>query len=274
MGDLQAEPLVAEPEVACRPPLSPRVVVVMPAFNAARTLEATCARIPAGVAHAIILVDDASEDATVEIAERLNLITIRHRKNCGYGRSQKTCYQKALELEADIVVMLHPDYQYDPKILPDLIAPIANGAADVVLASRFLGAPLAGGMPLYKFVGNRVLTWLENRALGQTLSEYHTGYRAFSSTALRSISFAGNSESFVFDNELLAQFVLARLRIAEVPVRTRYAEDSSTIGFGTSLRYGMGCLRVMTESVLQRSGLVAFERYTAPSSRIVTHKQA
>jgi glycosyltransferase involved in cell wall biosynthesis len=237
------------------------VVVVMPAYNAAQTLEATYHRIPAGSYDSIVLVDDRSRDETVAVAERLDLVTLRHRFNRGYGGNQKSCYTKALELGAEIVVMLHPDNQYDPSILPDLVAPIAAGQADVVLASRFLGDPLAGGMPRYKFVANRLLTWLENRVLGQRLTEYHTGYRAFSRRALLGINFEANSEGFVFDNEILVQLVLGRFRIVEVPVRTRYATDSSSVGFATGLVYGFGCLRVMCESLLERSGWLHFKRY-------------
>ncbi len=233
----------------------------MPAYNAAQTLEATYERIPEGCCDAIVLVDDRSRDETPDIAERLNLTTIRHRHNRGYGGNQKSCYTKALEMGADIVVMVHPDNQYDPAIIPDLVAPIADGRADAVLASRFLGNPLAGGMPLYKYVFNRCLTFVENVILGQRFTEYHTGYRAFSREALLAINFEANSEDFVFDNEMLVQLVLAKQRFEEVPVRTHYATDSSSVGFWTSTRYGLGCLRVMLESVLERSGIAHFKRY-------------
>jgi glycosyltransferase involved in cell wall biosynthesis len=245
------------------------VVVVMPAYNAAATLVKTYARIPPGSCDAVILVDDRSSDETAEIAERLNLITIRHRHNRGYGGNQKSCYTKALEFGADIVVMLHPDNQYDPGIIPYLVAPIAEGRADVVLASRFLGSPLAGGMPLYKYVCNRLLTGTENLVLGRRFSEYHTGYRAFSREALLAVNFEANSEDFVFDNEIIVQCVLAGLRFAEVPVRTHYATDSSSVGAATSLRYGLGCLRVMLESVLHRTGLASFRRYPRKPPRLV-----
>ena len=247
----------------------PRVIVVMPAYNAAATLVKTYARIPPGSCDAVVLVDDRSSDETPEIAERLNLITIRHRHNRGYGGNQKSCYTKALELGADIVVMLHPDNQYDPGIVPDLVAPIAEGRADVVLASRFLGSPLAGGMPLYKYVFNRVLTWTENLVLRQRFSEYHTGYRAFSREALLAVNFEANSEDFVFDNEIIVQLVLAGQRFAEVPVRTHYATDSSSVGVSTSLRYGLGCLRVMVESILHRANLATFKRYPRKPPRLV-----
>jgi glycosyltransferase involved in cell wall biosynthesis len=244
------------------------VVVVMPAYNAAATLEATYQGIPDGACDAIVLVDDRSSDETPEIAEKLDIITIRHRHNRGYGGNQKSCYTKALELGADVVVMLHPDNQYDPRIVPDLVAPIAAGRADFVLASRFLGNPLKGGMPLYKFVFNRFLTWTENLVLGKRFSEYHTGYRAFSRTALLAMNFEANSEDFVFDNEMIVQGVLAGLRFEEVPVRTHYATDSSSVGFSTSLRYGFGCLRVMVESVLHRSGAATFKRFPRTPARL------
>jgi len=240
----------------------------MPAYNAAATLEATYERIPPGACDAVILVDDRSSDATPEIAEKLNLITIRHRHNRGYGGNQKSCYTKALEIGADVVVMLHPDNQYDPGIVPDLVEPIAAGRADFVLASRFLGNPLKGGMPLYKFVCNRLLTWTENLMLGERFSEYHTGYRAFSRRALLAMNFEANSEDFVFDNEMIAQGVLAGLRFEDVPVRTHYATDSSSVGFKTSVRYGFGCLRVMIESVLHRAGLATFKRYPRRAPRL------
>jgi glycosyltransferase involved in cell wall biosynthesis len=246
-----------------------RVVVVMPAYNAAATLVKTYESIPPGACDAVVLVDDRSSDETADLAERLNLTTLRHRHNRGYGGNQKTCYTKALELGADVVVMLHPDNQYDPSIIPDLVAPIAAGKADIVLASRFLGRPLAGGMPLYKYIFNRGLTLTENLVLGQRFSEYHTGYRAFSREALLALNFEANSEDFVFDNEIIVQGVLAGLRFTEVPVRTHYATDSSSVGVGTSLRYGLGCLRVMLESILHRTRLATFKRYPRKPPRLV-----
>ncbi|MEM7311239.1 MAG: glycosyltransferase family 2 protein [Planctomycetota bacterium] len=276
MANVHTEPeseLASDAEAQAAEPGRPRVIVVMPAYNAAQTLEATYERIPAGACDGIVLVDDRSSDATPEIAERLNLITIRHRHNRGYGGNQKSCYTKALELGADVVVMVHPDNQYDPGIIPDLVAPIAEGRADAVLASRFLGNPLAGGMPLYKYVCNRVLTWTENLILGERLSEYHTGYRAFSRKALLAVNFEANSEDFVFDNEMIVQCVLAKLRFAEVPVRTHYATDSSSVGFGTSVRYGFGCLRVMVESVLHRTNLASFRRYPRKPPRLEPDSQ-
>ena len=239
----------------------------MPAFNAARTLEATYQRIPLGCCDVVILVDDQSTDETPDIADRLNLDTIRHRHNRGYGGNQKTCYGRALELGAELIVMLHPDNQYDPGVIPDLLQPLAQGRADVVLASRFLGDPLAGGMPLYKYLFNRLLTVLQNRVLGQSFSEYHTGYRAFSRKALLAVNFEANSEGFVFDNEIIVQMILAGMRFEEVPVHTRYASDSSSVGLLTSLGYGLGCLRVTLQYLLHRYSLLRVKRFPTPHDR-------
>jgi glycosyltransferase involved in cell wall biosynthesis len=256
LGDA-VDPRHAEPIPAGRP----RTIVVMPAYNAARTLEATYARIPPGACDGIVLVDDKSRDETTAIAERLNLDVIRHRHNRGYGGNQKTCYSRALELGAEIVVMLHPDNQYDPSIIPDLVGPIAAGRAKWVMASRFLGDPLAGGMPRYKFWFNRFLTRMQNLALGVRLSEYHTGYRAFHRDALLAVNFEANSEGFVFDNEIIVQLLLAKMPCEEVPVRTHYATDSSSVGFGTSLIYGLGCLRVTLQYYLHRWGWIRLKRF-------------
>ncbi|MBK9385064.1 MAG: glycosyltransferase family 2 protein [Planctomycetes bacterium] len=248
------------------PPGRPRTIVVMPAYNAARTLEATYKRIPPGACDAVVLVDDKSRDETPEVAEKLNLDVIRHRHNRGYGGNQKTCYTRALELGAEIVVMVHPDNQYDPSIIPDLVEPIAAGRAKWVMASRFLGDPLAGGMPRYKFYFNRFLTWMQNLALGVKLSEYHTGYRAFHRDALLAVNFEANSEGFVFDNEIIVQMLLAKMPCEEVPVRTHYATDSSSVGFGTSLVYGFGCLRVTLQYYLHRWGLIRLKRFPQRAS--------
>jgi len=220
---------------------SPKVVVVMPAYNAAQTLAKTCHAIPEGSCDAVLLVDDASSDDTADVARDLNLEVIEHPKNLGYGANQKTCYTHALAMGAEIVVMLHPDYQYDPRIIPDLVEPIRGGEADVVLASRMLGDPIAGGMPAYKYIFNKTLTWIENKALGTSFSEFHTGYRAFSSRALESVNYKSNSNDFVFDNEIIVQCLDAGLRFKEIPVRTRYAEDSSSVSFLTSVKYGLEC---------------------------------
>jgi len=225
----------------------PYVIVVMPAYNAALTLEKTHHAIPPGSCDSILLVDDASRDGTVEVAQRLNLKVIQHPENRGYGANQKTCYTHAIGMGADIIVMLHPDYQYDPRIIPDLVAPIRDGEADVVLASRMLGDPLKGGMPLYKFVFNKFLTFIENFALGTRFSEFHTGYRAYSRKALTSVNFMADSDDFVFDNQIIVQCLNKKLKFKEIPVSTRYAEDSSSVGFKVSVHYGVGIFRTIWE---------------------------
>jgi glycosyltransferase involved in cell wall biosynthesis len=235
---------------------SPRVVIVMPAYNAARTLERTYADIPHDLVHHVILVDDVSKDETVEIAKRLGLEVITHRQNLGYGGNQKTCYDRALEWGADVVVMLHPDYQYDATRIPQLVAPILAGERDLMLGSRFLGDPLAGGMPRWKFISNRFLTGLENAAFGLHLSEYHTGLRAYSRRLLETIPYRLNSDDFVFDQELIAQVVAAGgLGVGEIAVPTRYFEEASSVGFRRSVVYGLSTLRVVGRYLLHRTGL-------------------
>lgn len=234
----------------------PSVVVVLPAYNAARTLERTVAEIPDGVADALLLVDDASHDETVQIAERLGIPTRVHTANRGYGANQKTCYSIALEMGADIIVMLHPDYQYDPALLPDLVEPIREGRADVVLASRMGdGGARAGGMPWWKRLGNRVLTALQNRLLGTDLSELHTGYRAYSRAALERSGFLGFVDGFVFDAQMLVAFVYRRLRISEISCPARYLPEASSVGFAASVRYGLGCIAVSIRYRLHHWGL-------------------
>lgn len=235
---------------------APRVVVVMPAYNAAATLAKTCHAIPQGCCDAILLVDDASRDDTPKIARSLNLEVIEHPTNLGYGANQKTCYTHALAMGAQIVVMLHPDYQYDPRIIPDLVKPIETGEADVVLASRMLGDPLGGGMPLYKYAFNKILTWLQNKALGTAFTEFHTGYRAFSRKALETVRYRAGSNDFVFDNEIIVQCLYAGLKFKEIPVSTRYAEDSSSVGLFTSLKYGLGVIRVTLTYLLHKKGVI------------------
>jgi glycosyltransferase involved in cell wall biosynthesis len=229
-----------------------RVVVVMPAYNAARTLERTYRDIPHEIVSQIILVDDVSHDDTVEIARQLGLNVIIHRQNLGYGGNQKTCYDAALAAGADAVVMLHPDYQYDATRIPDLVAPILDGSRDLMLGSRFLGDPLAGGMPRWKYISNRFLTGLENRAFGLHLSEYHTGFRAYSRALLESIPYRLNSNDFVFDQELVAQAVACRMRIGEIGVPTRYFDEASSVGFKRSVVYGLATLRVVMRFLLHR----------------------
>ena len=228
-------------------PSRPKVVVVMPAYNAARTLVRTYRDIPAAVVDHVILVDDVSADDTVAVAELLDLQVVVHRQNTGYGGNQKTCYDTALAEGADVVVMLHPDYQYDATRIPELVAPILAGEADMMLGSRFLGDPLAGGMPRWKYVANRALTGLQNRAYGLRLSEYHTGFRAYSRALLEAIDYHANSDDFVFDQELVGQVVRAGLRIGEIPVPTRYFAEASSVGFRRSVRYGLGTLRTLRE---------------------------
>jgi len=246
-----------------------RVVIVMPAYNAARTLERTYADIPHDLVHHVILVDDVSKDETVEIAKQLGLEVILHRQNLGYGGNQKTCYDRALEWGADVVVMLHPDYQYDATRIPALVAPILAGERDLMLGSRFLGDPLAGGMPRWKFISNRFLTGLENAAFGLHLSEYHTGLRAYSRRLLETIPYRLNSDDFVFDQELIAQVVAARgLPVGEIAVPTRYFEEASSVGFRRSVVYGLSTLRVVGRYLLHRSGLRRSAKLRArPSTR-------
>ncbi|MDQ3770423.1 MAG: glycosyltransferase family 2 protein [Actinomycetota bacterium] len=235
----------------------PRVIVVMPARNAARTLERTFAGIPRDVVHEIILVDDASTDTTVDLARSLPLHLIWHPHNVGYGGNQKTCYLEALQRGTDIVVMLHPDGQYEPGLIPDMIAPIVRGEADLVLGSRLAepGAALRGGMPLYKYVGNRMLTAIENRILHTDLSELHTGYRAYSRKLLMSIPFLRNALDFSFDSEVLMQASHFGFRIVEVPVRTIYDEEASSIGPGAAVVYGLRTLKAAGRLVLHRNNL-------------------
>ncbi len=247
-------PPESAPEAA--DPAGTSIVVVMPAYNAARTLERTYADIPHDLIDRIILVDDVSADETVEVAERLGLDVIVHRQNRGYGGNQKTCYDAALEAGADVVVMLHPDYQYDATRIPALVAPILAGGIDLMLGSRFLGDPLAGGMPRWKFLSNRFLTIVENRAFGLRLSEYHTGLRAYSRRLLETIPYRLNSDDFVFDQELVAQVVAAGgLPIGEIAVPTRYFEEASSVGFRRSVVYGLSTLRVVARYLLHRARL-------------------
>jgi glycosyltransferase involved in cell wall biosynthesis len=230
-----------------------RIVVVMPAYNAAQTLERTYADIPHDLVERIVLVDDVSRDETVEIAERLGLDVIVHRQNRGYGGNQKTCYDAALKMGAEVVIMLHPDYQYDATRIPALVEPILRGEADLMLGSRFLGDPRAGGMPTWKFISNRFLTGLENRAFGLHLSEYHTGFRAYSRRLLETIPYHRNSDDFVFDQELVAQVVAAGgFRIGEIRVPTRYFAEASSVGFRRSVVYGLSTLRVVARFLLHR----------------------
>jgi len=234
-----------------------KVVVVLPAYRAARTLEPTIRDIAPGVADEIVLVDDCSPDDTVAEANRLGIPHLVHPRNRGYGGNQKTCYNEALVRDADIVVMLHPDYQYSPKLVGAMAAMVGSGEYDVVLGSRILGTPgaLAGGMPAWKYVANRVLTLIENILLGVKLSEYHTGYRAFSRTVLETLPLEENSDDFVFDNQMLAQTVHFGFRIGEISCPTKYFEEASSINFRRSVVYGFGVLGTALAYRLHRLGI-------------------
>lgn len=237
----------------------------MPALNAARTLAATVSQVPRDWVDEIILVDDGSRDGTVELARTLPLRVIRHPHNVGYGGNQKTCYLQALEDHADVVVMLHPDGQYEPQLIPELVKPILAGHADLVLGSRLMepAAALSGGMPLWKFAANRALTRIENRVLGTSLSELHTGYRAYSRELLCSIPFLRNSIDFSFDSELLMQVVHFGFRIAEVPVRTIYAQDASSVGPRASVVYGLKTLWALARLQLHRHRILPSRKFAA-----------
>jgi glycosyltransferase involved in cell wall biosynthesis len=235
----------------------PKVVVVMPAYNAAKTLHMTYADLPRDMVDLIILVDDGSKDETAKIARELGLELFVHNRNYGYGANQKTCYREALRAGADIVVMVHPDYQYDPTLLPEIIKPIQDGVADVVLGSRLLGVnPMKQGMPWWKYISNRALTAAENVVFGLKLSEYHTGYRAFDREALESVNLSMNSDKFIFDQEILAQLVDVDMRITEVPVPTRYFKLASSASFFQSSIYGISILWLLARYLLNRSGIV------------------
>lgn len=220
-----------------------KITVVMPAYNAEKTLEQTFSEIPKDIVDDVILVDDASHDSTYQKAKELGITTIRHDRNRGYGGNQKTCYETALSRGADIVVMVHPDYQYTPLLITPIASMIAYGVYDVVLASRILGkSALIGGMPKYKYISNRFLTLAQNILMGQKLSEYHTGYRAYSKEVLRSIALERNSDDFVFDNQILAQIFFQDFKVGEVSCPTKYFPEASSINFRRSVKYGLGCL--------------------------------
>ncbi len=233
-----------------------RIVVVMPAYNAEKTLKETYNLIPEESFDEILLVDDASKDNTVEIAKTIKgLKVIKHQKNLGYGGNQKTCYKNALKNGADIIIMLHPDNQYDPMIIPNIALPILEGQADVVFASRMLGDPLHGGplqngMPFYKYIFNKILTNIENMVLGTYFTEFHTGYRAYSSEALKAINFEANSEGFVFDNEIIVQLLMKGVRFKEIPVLTSYHVNASSVDFKTSVIYGVDVLRTIMKYIM------------------------
>lgn len=235
-----------------------KIVVVMPAYNAAKTLSATYQNIPMQIIDGVIMVDDASIDDTVKVAMHLNLKLVRHPHNVGYGGNQKTCYLEALRDGADIVIMLHPDGQYDPSFIPEIIKPIQEHKADMVLGSRLSikGAALKGKMPIYKFIANRILTTIENFILGQKLSEMHTGYRAYSRDFLEKIPFLRNSNDFVFDSQMIAQAVAFGMKISEVPVTTKYFKEASSVNFKVSLVYGIKTMWAMFRFFLNKYGIL------------------
>ncbi len=245
-----------------------RVAVVMPAYNAEKTLAQTIREMPDAV-DIKILVDDGSTDRTVPLAESLGLKVFAHDRNYGYGRNQQTCYREALAAGANVVVMLHPDYQYSPLLVTAMAGMVASGVYDVVLGSRILGGgALRGGMPLYKYVANRFLTAFQNLVTGAKLSEYHTGFRAFTSESLRALPLLENSDDFVFDNEMLAQCIYFGLRIGEISCPTKYFEESSSINFRRSVKYGLGAIATSLKFWLQRLGLVHFRLFSANGRKL------
>jgi glycosyltransferase involved in cell wall biosynthesis len=247
-----------------------RIAVVLPAYNAEKTLEATVRELPETV-DACILVDDHSKDRTVEIAQKLGLQYFVHDRNYGYGRNQQTCYREALAAGADVVIMVHPDYQYTPLLVTAMASMIAYGVYDVVLGSRIIGGTaLRGGMPFYKYVSNRLLTAFENMFLGVKLSEYHTGYRAFSREVLTRLPLGENSDDFVFDNQMLAQCVHFKFRIGEVSCPTKYFEEASSINFRRSVTYGLGVLKTTMQFALQRAGIAKFAIFSEKGRHLET----
>lgn len=240
-----------------------RLAVILPAYNAALTLRQTLEEIPRDIVDIVILTDDASTDETLQIAHGLNIdFVLEHKQNRGYGANQKTCYQKALESKADLIIMLHPDYQYTPRLIHSMAYLIANSVYDVVLGSRILsGGALKGGMPLYKYISNRILTFFQNLATGAKLSEYHTGYRAFSADVLKKINYSNNSDDFVFDNEMLSQIIMEGYTIAEITCPAKYFKEASSINFKRSILYGFGVIRVSMQHFIHRIGLVKVGLY-------------
>lgn len=238
--------------------LGKKLVIVLPAYNASRTLQQTYSEIPFDIVDEVVLVDDASKDATAQLANELGIMhVIVHEQNKGYGGNQKSCYDKALSLNADIVIMLHPDYQYTPKLIAAMASIIANDVYKVVLGSRILGqGALKGGMPVYKYIFNRFLTLSQNILMNQKLSEYHTGYRAFDSEVLRKINYHANSDDFVFDNQMLAQIFFAGYDMAEVTCPTKYFDEASSINFSRSMKYGLGVLGVSFQYFFTKLGMM------------------
>jgi glycosyltransferase involved in cell wall biosynthesis len=240
-----------------------KIIVVLPAYNAEKTLEATYNEIPFDIVDDVVLVDDASHDDTVEKAQKLGIKNvIKHVNNKGYGGNQKSCYDKALELGADIIIMLHPDYQYTPRLIHSMVYLIVFDVYKVVLGSRILGkGALKGGMPRYKYIANRILTFLQNFLINQKLSEYHTGYRAFSREVLMKINFRANSDDFVFDNQMISQIFMAGFNIAEITCPTKYFDDASSINFHRSIKYGFGVIKTSFMHFLNKHGIKKFDIY-------------
>jgi glycosyltransferase involved in cell wall biosynthesis len=236
---------------------APKVIAVMPAYNASATLRATVADIPPGSVAEVVLVDDASRDDTVEVARALGLVVIQHPKNRGYGGNQKTCYDEALRRGADIVIMIHPDYQYDSRLVPHIVGFIRDGVCDMVLGSRVRTRreTISSGMPPWKYLSNRILTLVENIVLGLNLSELHTGYRAYSRRVLETLPYHRNSDGFVFDSQVIAQVAKFGFRIGEVPVPCRYMKEASSVGFAAGVVYGLGTLGVLARFLLHGLGL-------------------
>ena len=246
-----------------------KIIVVMPAYNAALTLRRTYEELPFDVVDEVMLVDDGSSDETVRLARELEITVFVHKRNMGYGRNQKTCYREALGGGADIVVMLHPDYQYSPKLLTSLAGLVASGEFDIALGSRILGVgALEGGMPIYKYISNRFLTLIQNLLLNYKLSEYHTGYRAFSREVLEALPLEENSDDFVFDNQVLAQAIYFGYRIGEISCPTKYFEEASSINFARSVRYGLGVIGTSLKYRLQRMGLRSFRLFNKEGSKL------
>jgi glycosyltransferase involved in cell wall biosynthesis len=246
------------------PARTKKVVVVMPAYNAEKTLERTLDDIPRAWVDEIILVDDASRDGTVDLARKLGLRVFVHPENRGYGGNQKTCYTEALKLGADIMVMVHPDHQYDPTVIPHLVAPLLEGKCDAVFGSRMLGGrPLEGGMPKWKYLANVYLTAVENATFYMYLTEYHSGLRAYSRRYIETVNFMADSDDFVFDSEIIAQGVLHDMRIREIPIDTRYFAEASQIGLGRSIVYGLSILKTLVKFKLQKKGWMKFAMFNA-----------
>lgn len=247
-----------------------KIIVVMPAYNAEHTLERTYREIPLEIVDEVLVVDDNSGDKTAEIARKLGVQLIAHDRNRGYGGNQKTCYEEALRRGADIVIMLHPDYQYPPRLITAMGAMLVSGQFDIVLGSRILGGRArAGGMPLYKYVANRLLTMLQNFVMGEYLSEYHTGYRAYTSETLRLLPLMENSDDFLFDNQVLAQAIHFGLRIGEITAPASYHATSSSIGAGAAVLYGLGVLRTVGRFMLQRSGLASYAIFDPNGAKLL-----